>query len=180
MNVRRRWTTVLSAFATVLLAVAVATRSAGAQVRITLPSWHEPIVLDTLKQDYPLNAEPAAVYSAVLKAFGELEIPTGRTDSKAGIVGSERFEKTRNLAKAPLSRWFSCGESATGPNADAYRLSIAIAAWVQPSAGGGTTLGVAAVASAQDFGGVAKRPTQCGSTGLLEQRIATTVEKLLK
>ena len=101
-------------------------------------------------------------------------------DSKAGIIGSEKFEKMRQLAGAVLSRSYSCGESATGPNADSYRLSIAIVAWVQPGKNGGTTLGLANAASGNDVGGVYRNPRECASTGRIEEKIVAGVKKYVR
>src|SRR5262249_32407833 len=102
----------------------------GAQVRISLAAFTEPVLLDTIRSPHDLNARPEKVYDAVLRAFADLGIPTGRTDNKLGIVGSERFERVNSLAGAPMSRSFACGEGATGSYADQLRLEIAVVAWV--------------------------------------------------
>jgi hypothetical protein len=164
------------------LAVAAATAtSAGAQgVRVKLPAWPELVLMDTLRQEHKLEATPEIVYQAVLKTYTDLGIPTGNTDGKSGIIGSERFERMRALGKAPMSLSFSCGESATGSNADFYRLTIAIVTWVKPAEGGGTTLGIAAAAAGADVTGVYKNPRECGSTGRIETKILDGVKKLAK
>jgi hypothetical protein len=150
--------------------------TAHAQVRITLGAWHEPILLDTLRQDHDLRATPEKVYEATLKAFAELEIPTGRTDGKAGIIGSERFERSRALGNLLLSKLYNCGEGPTGPFADSFRLEIAVIAWVAPSSAG-AKLGLATVASARDVSGVAHPSRACYSTGTLETKILERVTK---
>jgi len=151
---------------------------ASAQVRISLGAWHVPILLDTLRQDHELRAAPEKVYEATLKAFADLGIPTGRTDGKAGVIGSERFERSRALGDVLLSKLFSCGEGPTGPYADSFRLEIAVVAWVAP-AGGGSKLGVATVASARDISGVAHASRACSSTGQLEMKVFDRVTKLV-
>lgn len=163
------------------LCLAVAAVPAAAQgVRVRLPAWQELVLLDSMRQEHALAAKPDEVYAAVLRVFADLGIPTGNTDSKAGIIGSEKFEKMRQLAGAPLSRSYSCGESATGPNADFYRLSIAIVAWVKPASGGGTTLAVANAASGNDISGTYRNPRACASTGRIEQKIVEGVQKYVK
>jgi hypothetical protein len=148
-----------------------------AQVRITFGAWHEPILLDTLRQEHQLRAAPEKVYEATLKAFAELEIPTGRTDGKAGIIGSERFERTRALGNLLLSKLYNCGDGPTGPYADTFRLEIAVVTWVSRS-GEGSKLGLATVASGRDVSG-AHNPRPCDSTGALETKILERVTKLV-
>ncbi|MGH7618306.1 MAG: hypothetical protein ACREPM_13870 [Gemmatimonadaceae bacterium] len=150
---------------------------ARAQVRINLGAWHEPILLDTLRQDHALRAAPDKVYEATLRAFADLEIPTGRTDGKAGIIGSERFEKSHALGNLLLARLYECGDGPTGPYADSFRLEIAVVAWVSPD-GTGSKLGLATIASARDVSGVEHNPRACSSSGTLETKILERVTKL--
>ena len=79
------------------------------------------------------RAAPEKVYEATLKAFADLEIPTGRTDGKAGIIGSERFERSHALGNLLLAKLYNCGEGPVGPYADSFRLEIAVVAWVAPN-----------------------------------------------
>lgn len=164
----------LGTAASLLVALAFPVR---AQVRITFGAWHEPILLDTLRQDHELRAAPEKVYEAALKAFADLEIPTGRTDGKSGIIGSERFERTRALGNLLLSKLYNCGDGPTGPYADSFRLEIAVVAWVS-RAGEGSKLGLATIASARDVSG-AHNPRPCDSSGALETKILERVTKLV-
>jgi hypothetical protein len=161
-----------------IAAIAASARPAAAQVRISLGAWHEPILLDTLRQDHPLRAAPEKVYEATLRAFADLDIPAGRTEGKAGIIGSERFERSRALRNVLLSKLYNCGEGPTGPFADSFRLEIAVIAWVTPS-GTGSKLGLATVASARDVSGVAHPSRACYSTGMLETKIFEQVAKIV-
>lgn len=155
--------------------------AAGAQgVRVKLPAWAEPVLLDTMRQEHEVRAAPEVVYRAVLDAYRELGIPGGNTDDTRGIIGSERFEKMRSLAGAPMSMSFSCGESATGPNADAYRLTIAVVTWVKPREAGGTTVAIAVAAAGQDITGVYRNPRACASTGRVETKIVDYVTKAVR
>jgi hypothetical protein len=155
-------------------------REASAQVRVKLPAWPEFVLLDTLRQDHKVSAPPEMVYQAVLQAYKDLGIPPGNTDGKSGIVGSERFERMRTLAGAPMSLSFSCGEGAVGPNADFFRLTIAIVTWVQPrDEGKFTTLGIAVAAAAQDITGPRRNPRECGSLGRVETKLLERVQAIV-
>ncbi len=166
-----------------VVAIATFATAASAQtqpVRLTLGAWPEAVMLDTMRQEHELTAKPEAVYAAVLRAFADLGIPTGRTDSKAGIIGSERFERMHVIAGGPMSRSYDCGDGATGAYADAFRLEIVVAAWVSPATrGSGTTLGLATVASGRDMSGALRTSRACASTGALETKLLDRVTKLL-
>jgi hypothetical protein len=148
-------------------------------VRVKLPAWREFVLLDTLKQEHKVNAPPEMVYQAVLQAYKDLGIPTGNTDGKSGIVGSERFERMRNLAGAPMSLNFSCGEGAAGPYADFFRLTIAIVTWVQPRDEKFTTLGIAVAVAGEDITGTRRNPRECGSLGRVETKLLERVQAIV-
>jgi hypothetical protein len=160
--------------ATVLVAATHPTL--GAQVRIKLAAWPESVLMDTLRQEHTISMPADKAYQAALKAFADLDIPTGRTDGTKGIIGSERFERMRTLAGSLMSRSFTCGESATGPLADSFRLEIAIAVWVTP-ADGGSKIGVASIASGRDVSGVFRGPQGCTSTGGIEAKILDRIQR---
>jgi hypothetical protein len=152
----------------------------GAQgVRVNFEAWREPVLMDTLRQDHDLKSTPEKVYEATLKAFAALDIPIGNTSGKAGIIGSERFQRMRTLGGALLSKSFNCGEGPTGPKADSYRLQIAVVAYVSPVPGGsGTRLGLATVAEGRDPTGPYGNPRECGSTGALEVKLLNRITLL--
>ena len=171
---------------TVLLSAFVALSPLGAQgVHIRMLPWTESILLDTLRQDQEVEIAPAKVYLAAQRAFGELGIPLGNTDNKAGVLGSERFLRTHNLNGTLLSRLYDCGDGATGALADSYRLEIAVAAFVNPSAKGDpknptTTLGIATIATGRDPGGTSRAARGCVSTGRLEDMLAKRIASLAR
>jgi hypothetical protein len=167
----------LAAAAAVLATAAPAARAQG--VRIKFAAWQESVLLDTLRQNRDIMADPRKVYAAVLKTYADLGIPTGKTDGKAGIVGSERFERMRVLADAPMSKSFNCGgDGPAGPHANEFRVEIAVVTWVEPGPEG-AKIGVATAASARDVSGVFRNPMGCTSTGELEAKIIKRVQTLV-
>jgi len=166
--------------AAVFAAVAAASipAMAAAQVRITMRAWREPVQMDTLRQEHHLRASPEKVYEAALKAFAQLELPTGQTDGKRGIIGSERFERSRVLLGKPMSHSFNCGDSPTGPLADSYRLEIAVVAWVADDTPG-TKLSLATIASGRDVAGVNQHHRACASLGFIETTLLETITKMV-
>jgi len=161
----------------VALAVVVFANAAAAQnVRIQLQAWTEPVLLDTIQVERTFRAAPAAIYDAVLHAYPALDIPVGQTANTQGIIGSERFQRSRGFAGALLSKSFDCGEGPTGPNANSYQLDIVVVAYVKPE-GDGTRLGVSTIASGRDLTGPIRVPQACLSTGRIEKLIFEEVTK---
>ena len=160
------------------LAFLVLANVAAAQnVRIHLQAWTEPVLLDTMQVHREFRAAPAKVYDALLHAYPALEIPLGQTANTQGIVGSERFQRSRSLAGALLSKSFDCGDGPTGPYADSYQLDIVVVAYVVPAEGGGTRLGVATVASGRDLTGPIRVARACLTTGRDERLVFDEVTK---
>jgi hypothetical protein len=164
----------------VALALLVLANVATAQnVRVRLQAWTEPVLLDTIQVHRQFRAAPAQIYDAVLHAYPALEIPVGQTANTEGIIGSERFKRSRSLAGALLSKSFDCGLGPTGPYADSYQLEIVVVAYVAPSGGGGggTRLGVSTIASGSDLTGPIRFPKACLSTGRIEKMVFEEVTK---
>ncbi len=149
-----------------------------AQVRVSLPAWTQPVMLDTMRQNHEVRAPADVVYRAVMDAYKTLGIPPGNTNGQLGIVGSERFERAHSLAGAPMSLSFSCGDGSTGPNADSFKLTIAIVSWIKPDDKGNTILGIATAAAGQGQEGVRRNPRECASTGRVEEKILKEVKRL--
>ncbi len=162
----------------VALALVVLANVATAQnVRIRLQAWTEPVLLDTMQVQREFRAEPAKIYDAVLHAYPALDIPVGQTANTQGVIGSERFQRSRNLAGALLSKSYDCGEGPTGQYADSYQLDIVVVAYVVPLPGKGTRLGVSTVASGRDLTGPIRVAKACYSTGRLEKLVFDEVTK---
>jgi hypothetical protein len=160
-----------------LALVVVANVAAAQNVRIHLQAWTEPVLLDTIQVHREFRAGPAKVYDAVLHAYPALDIPVGQTANTQGIVGSERFRRSRSMAGALLSKSFDCGDGPTGPYADSYQLDIVVVAYIVPAPGGGTRLGVSTIASGRDLTGPIRVARACLSTGRLERMVFDEVTK---
>lgn len=177
MKGRRRATRTIIMGLTRLLTALIVTTSpvaAGAQVQrvtIQLPGYGAPIFLDTLGtwRDVPGGAD--SVYQILRSVYADLMIPTNLTDSATRYVGATNYKKTRTLAGGPMSRLVECGSGITGPNADSYRIHLAVVSRVEIGDGGKSRIRTAVVAAGEDISGPSKDPIPCGSTGNLEARI---------
>ena len=149
------------------------------RLRTALPGYPDPIALDTVANYTEMKAAPGVVFNAAVEAFKTLDIPVTVRDSIHGTVGNLGWIKLRQLAGKTMSTSFNCGSGMTGPNADAYRLTIAAVVMIDALPNGNSRVGVALVGSAQDVQGASKDPVACGSNGYTEGRIEALVRAKL-
>lgn len=151
--------------------------SAGAQrpSAVRLPGHPAPLALDSGTVDAILPASAGAVFFAARQVFFELKIPTPIADSARGYLINGRFIKLRSLAGSPLSTFVNCGSGMTGPNADSYRVTMAIAALIDATGPNTSRLRLTVLAGAENTEGVSKAAVACGSSGLLEERLLRTI-----
>ena len=169
-------TRLLPAIAGLVLVLAVPrvahAQAQAARILVSLPGFELPVALDTLGHYKDVTASRGKVYAAVRQAFASLELPMTHTDSTRGSMVNPQLVKMRRIQKQPLSRYFNCGSGLTGPNADHFRVHLAVGAFID-STSEGTRLRVTAAAGALDVDGASKPPVTCGSTGALEEQIAS-------
>ncbi|MGQ0641742.1 MAG: hypothetical protein ACT4P6_13415 [Gemmatimonadaceae bacterium] len=172
---RRRWPRALT-FLVLAPVLATALDAQAYRARVRLPAYPAVIALDTIAIRSDVSGARGEVFQVAAAALEhEFKIELRLRDSTAGVVGNLEIVKLRRLGNAAMSRYVSCGSGMTGPNADSYRIFLAIAAFVDSLSAGKTRLGVALAASAQDLQGSAKQPIACGSTGAVESQIRRAV-----
>ena len=151
----------------------------GPGARTQLPGIDLPILLDTMAVRFDVKGSEPPIIDAAARAFKELEIPVEAQDPRAGRIRNLRVEKSRRLGGVQMSRYFDCGRGFSGPNADVYRLTLAVSTWVEPGSADTRKLAVAVAATGQDMAGARNDHVLCSSTGRLETRIAERVNALL-
>jgi hypothetical protein len=151
--------------------------NAGAQrpTAVRLPGHAAPMSIDSGGVDVPLTASAGAVFFAARQVFFELKIPTPLADSARGYLINGRFIKLRELAGFPLSTYVNCGSGMTGPNADSFRVTMAIAALIDATGPNASRLRLTVLAGAESTEGVSKSAVACSSSGLLEERLLKTI-----
>jgi hypothetical protein len=147
------------------------------RARVRLPAYATVIALDSMAVRTEVPASRGEVFQVAAAALEhEFKIELKLRDSVSGVVGNLELVRLRRLEKYPLSRYVSCGSGMTGPNADNYRVFLAVAAFVDSLEPNKTVLGVALAAAAQDLqGGNSKYPVACSSTGALEAQVRRVV-----
>lgn len=160
----------------------LAATSVGAQrpTAVRLPGFAAPMALDSGSVDVTLPASAGAAFFAARQVFFELKIPTPLADSARGYLINGRFVKLRSLAGSPLSTYLNCGSGMTGPNADSFRVTMAIAALFDATGPNTSRLRLTVLAGAESTEGVSKSAVACGSSGVLEERILKTIRVKLR
>ena len=171
-----------SAIVGAFVALMAAHAPVGAQApgaRAVLPGLDAPILMDTIGLAHPIQGSRDAIFAALESTFAELKIPIETRNPKAGLLHNLNAEVTRRLGNEPLSRYLDCGRGFSGNNADVYRISLAVSAWIEPATGEPQRLLVAVAASGRDPSGSHSAYAACTSRGALEQRVAARVQALV-
>ncbi|MBM4193832.1 MAG: hypothetical protein FJ202_05565 [Gemmatimonadetes bacterium] len=151
----------------------------GIKVRVSLPAYRQPVALDTMLFVTEHEVPAGKVWSAAERVFYDYKIATDKRDSVEGVIGTTRYVKSTYFQKFPMSQVFNCGMSITGPNADNFRLSIAMVAIVSPVSSTKSRLGIGMVGSGLDMRGSSTNPVVCATTGRAEADFADRVKKIL-
>jgi hypothetical protein len=159
-----------------LCASASALNAQVARARVWPPGFATQVALDTVGLPVLIAAPVGKTYRAVVAAFEQLKIPLATLDSLNGMVGNSSIVQAHSLAGSQMSRWFNCGIGMTGPNADSYRLYIAVAALLDKVTADTTRLRIGMVAGAKDNQGNAKDPVACATSGGLEQKLVELIQ----
>jgi len=107
-----------------------------------------------------------------------LKLKTPLVDSVGGILGNPGFKHTGALAGRRVSTWIGCGEGMTGPNADTWRITIALLSAVERVAQDTTRLRTVIISTASNPAEGGRTPLPCNSTGQLEAQIHSKVQAM--
>jgi hypothetical protein len=167
------------------LALLVASSAAAQTARfptiaVGLPGYVGAIRLDTggVRRDMPGSA--ADVFRATRAAFEALKIPVQEFDSTRTFLYNSEFVRMRTLMGSRMSELLNCGQGFTSANADVYRITMAIAAFVEPVDAQRSRLRIAFAAGGRSVEGASKDPVPCATTGLLESRIEEFVRNRVR
>jgi hypothetical protein len=109
-----------------------------------------------------------SVWKVLEPMFKDLGLKLTVQDKASGQLGNPRFRAIRRLGKAPVSRYFSCGQGLTGPNADSWHVYIGFGVVFAPAAADKTQFELQMQAEAIDIPDGRNERVPCSTTGLLE------------
>lgn len=165
--------------ATAVMGLAPAAGAQESRPSVSLPGFRGMIRLDTVGVATEFDATAERVMTALQEAFVDVGVQPD-VDVAKGYVGKFDLKATRRFAKTQLSSLLDCGVRDKGPNADFYRVHMALLGMVKPATNGKTSLRIALAAGAQDYSGALADPVACGSSGKLEERMRAFVQEKLK
>ena len=118
---------------------------------------------------------PGAPRDTVLVAlqaiYTNLGVEVTLLNPATGEIGNIKFSRVGRLGDTPLSRYVSCGMTATGVAADTYRVTMSLVSRVTADGSAhGSTVSTQLAAYAQDVGTGTGR-ISCSTTGGLEARL---------
>lgn len=151
----------------------------GPGTRAMLPGMDGPILLDTMALAVPISGNRDSIFAALGTVFKELKIPVQLNDPKHGLMNNLNADISRRLGGQAMSRYIDCGRGFNGENADVYRITLAVSAWIDPNEGEPKNLMVAIAASGRDPAGSKSAYSVCTSRGALEKRIGERVQQLV-
>jgi hypothetical protein len=145
------------------------------RARVGLRGYRDPIAMDTLASEYMVNASTGKTFAAASQVFKTLGFAATVRDSIGGLIGNEEFNRSRTLVGSPMSTWLNCGSGMTGPNADSFRITIALMIIIDPAPNNTTRMRIGMVGSGANIVGNSTDPVACATTGRLEERIAQLI-----
>jgi hypothetical protein len=126
------------------------------------------------KVTVPLSV--AMAWKALPDIYKALGIPIAVLDSVQHQIGNTGLRARGRLGGVPMQRYFDCGSTQGGPNAETYELHISVLTDVDDTAEGTVvTTAVQAAGKPITFSGDYSR---CSSTGSIETKIAGELKKL--
>lgn len=150
----------------------------GGAIQLKLAGPMMWVKMDSVSSWVLIPGSAMEVFKKAGEAYKAMKIPTNLADTAAGQFGNSGFLQTGSLAGRRMSSWIRCGEGMTGPNADTWRVAIAILSSVERVSKDTTRLRTLVVASARNMAGNSSAPIQCSTSGQLEEAINLKVKSL--
>lgn len=146
---------------------------------ITLPGSSAWVRVDTVSTWVMAPGDPRTVFNAAVKVFKDLKIPTEVLDSTRSQVGTLKLVQSRTFAGNRMSLWLGCGQGLTGPNADSWRIYMALVSGVEAASADSSRIRTLLTATARNMGGNSSNPVPCSSTGQFELMLGKRILKEL-
>lgn len=148
---------------------------------INLPGGAVWVRLDTVSASVMVPGDRSSVFRAAVQVFKALKIRTDVVDSTRAEVGSLNLVESHSFAGRRMSSWLRCGESMTGPNADTWRIYMAVVSGVERVGADSSRVRTLLTATARNMAGGSSNPVRCATTGVFEimvgQRIGEELGK---
>lgn len=146
--------------------------TAPATMRVSTPAGNLNIRVrtDEMRSTFIIAAAPDRVWRALPAAFDSLGVPGGVVDAAARRFGTTGFRVRRRLGNAPVSRYFDCGQTQIGQNADEYDVQLQVLATLSVGTAGTTDVEVLLDARARPVA-FSQGYQSCSTRGTLDTRL---------
>ena len=125
-----------------------------------------------------IRATPEVAWIGLPGVYEALEIPVAHVDPSSRTLGNQRHQARRRLGGEPMSTYFNCGSTLSGPIATEYEMRISVISQIMPAENPAEAAIVTRVqAAARSRDGSSATDVPCASSGRLEQRIAELLNR---
>lgn len=149
----------------------ISTGGAGGTGRLTIGTSTGPNLND-------LAHTADQVWKVLPAAFDSIGVPVTHLDPASKTIGNDGFRIRQRLGNTYLSRFFDCGQTQIGQNADSYDMYITLLVQVQAT-GATSRLVTTLEASARPLT-FSQAYSRCSSKGALESRLLKAITAQLK
>lgn len=139
--------------------------STGAQVNLS----HEAQVNEVV-----IEAPVADTWRVLPQAWEDAMVPVASVDNARRTLQSGVYRAPREIVGKPLSDFFDCGYTMSGPRVTLWQVSIDVAGVVLPD-GEGSRIATRVTATARPRDGTSTNAVNCSSRGEIERIIAGNV-----
>ena len=136
------------------------------------------IRMDTVSTWVLVPGTPLEVFHKARRVYESMKVKITHADSVNGLLGNTGFNNSGAFAGQRMSYWLGCGVGMTGPNADRWRVTLAILSSIEPVSRDTTKLRTLVIASARNMAEGTSAPSNCDTTGKLEEQIHQRVQAL--
>jgi hypothetical protein len=121
---------------------------------------------DVAALPYPMEK----VWSALPIVMDSLKVPIAKVDPTSRIIGNESFKIRQRMGKTALSRYFDCGATQIGQNADSYDVLMTVLAQLESTGPASTRISTTVQAMAKPIT-FNQEYASCSSKGELETKL---------
>ena len=134
-----------------------------------------------IRQDDPSNQRVLelpldAVWRVLPAVYDSLGVSITTVNPSMRVIGAEGAKVRRSLKGVPLSRYFDCGTTQIGANADEYEITLTLLTQARAASPTTTRVEVTTMATARP---VARRqdPQNCTNLGTLDARLYEMLQR---
>lgn len=133
---------------------------------------------DDAPASFIIGVPLAKVWSSLPAVFDSLGVPVTLLDPKQNLIGAQDTKVRVRVGGVALSRYFDCGTTQIGANADSYEILLTLLARLKPAPANTTTIEVTVRAMARPLAfRQAYSDCQPKATGTIDERLVEILRR---